>query len=121
MVIDSGSTDNIVSKKLITALKLTTDPHPNPFKVNWITKKGETTAKEICIVPLSIGNLYQDQLVCDVLEMDVCHLLLGRPWQYYRNVTHNGHDNTYEFTWMGKKVVLSLGSSISSQKVHFQI
>ena len=77
--------ENIVSKKLINALKLTADAHSNPYKVNWITKKGETTVKEICTVPLSIGNLYQE-LACDVLEMDVCHLLLGCPWQYDHNV-----------------------------------
>jgi hypothetical protein len=27
--------------------------------------------------------------------MDVCHLLLVRPWQYYRNVVHDGRMNTY--------------------------
>jgi hypothetical protein len=27
--------------------------------------------------------------------MDVCHLLLGRPWQYDINVVHDGRMNTY--------------------------
>jgi hypothetical protein len=27
--------------------------------------------------------------------MDVCHILLGRPWQYDRNVVHDGRKNTY--------------------------
>ena len=27
--------------------------------------------------------------------MDVCYLLLGRPWQYDRNVVHDGRMNTY--------------------------
>jgi hypothetical protein len=27
--------------------------------------------------------------------MDVCHLLLGRPWKYDRNVIHDGRKNTY--------------------------
>jgi hypothetical protein len=27
--------------------------------------------------------------------MDVCHLLLGRPWKYDRNVIHDGRMNTY--------------------------
>jgi hypothetical protein len=27
--------------------------------------------------------------------MDVCHVLLGRPWQYDRNVVHDGRMNTY--------------------------
>ena len=53
-----------------------------------------------------------------MLEMDVYHLLLSRPWQYDNNVMHNGHNNTYEFAWMGKKVLLPLGSSITPQKLH---
>jgi hypothetical protein len=27
--------------------------------------------------------------------MDVCHLLLGRPWKYDRNMIHDGRKNTY--------------------------
>lgn len=118
MVIDSGSTENIVSKKLVSTLNLTAEPQPNPYEVSWITKKGETIVKEICMVPLSISNLYQDQIICDVLKMDVCHVLLGRPWQYDNKAIHNGRDNTYEFSWMGKKVILlPLGKHTTSSKV----
>ena len=38
--------------------------------------------------------------------MTVCHLLLGRPWQYEKNVRHNGRDNTYQLNWQGKDVIL---------------
>jgi hypothetical protein len=38
---------------------------------------------------------YNDKVLCDVIPMDVCHLLLGRPWQYGRNVVHDGRMNTY--------------------------
>lgn len=29
--------------------------------------------------------------------MDVCHILLGRPWQYDRGAIHDGKKNTYKF------------------------
>ena len=29
--------------------------------------------------------------------MDVCHILLGRPWQYDREAIHDGNNNTYKF------------------------
>ena len=29
--------------------------------------------------------------------MDVCHILLGRPWQYDRKVVHDGLTNCYKF------------------------
>jgi hypothetical protein len=34
--------------------------------------------------------------------MDVCHLLLGRPWQYDRNVIHDGRMNTYTLEKNGR-------------------
>jgi hypothetical protein len=45
----------------------------------------------------SIGTKYKDNTWCDVVAMDACHLLLGRPWQYDRNAHHNGRKNTYSF------------------------
>lgn len=30
--------------------------------------------------------------------MDTCHLLLGRPWQYDRRVSHDGFKNTYSLS-----------------------
>ena len=32
-----------------------------------------------CFVHFSIGKNYSDKILCDVVEMKVCHLLLGRP------------------------------------------
>jgi hypothetical protein len=40
------------------------------------------------------------------VEMDACHILLGRPWQYDVDVTYKGRDNTYLFWWHGRKIVL---------------
>ena len=34
--------------------------------------------------------------------MDVCHILLGRPWQYDRNVVHDGRMNTYTLEKNGR-------------------
>lgn len=32
---------------------------------------------------LKIGNNH-DEVLCDIMPMDICHLLLGRPWQFDR-------------------------------------
>ncbi|KAL4318030.1 hypothetical protein GQ457_18G009690 [Hibiscus cannabinus] len=39
-----------------------------------------------------MGN-YCDDIWCDVVPMQAAHLLLGRPWQYDRDVTHHGKLN----------------------------
>ena len=43
---------------------------------------------------------------CDVLPLEVCGLLLGRPWQYDHNVIHAGRENTYTFSHDGKQRTL---------------
>ena len=106
VIIDSGSSENLVPRKLIDVLNWKTDPHPDPYKIGWVKKGGEALINEICTVPFSIGNSYQDQIVGDVIEMDVCHLLLGRSWQHDTRTLHRGRENTYEFQWMERKVVL---------------
>ena len=47
-------------------------------------------------VEFQIGQ-YKDKIICDIMSMDVCHILLGRPWQYDRKVTHDGVMNCYKF------------------------
>jgi hypothetical protein len=38
--------------------------------------------------------------------MDVCHLLLGRPWQHDKNVIHDGRKNTYTLEKNGRTHML---------------
>jgi hypothetical protein len=40
-------------------------------------------------VHFTIGT-YLDFVDCDVVPMQACSLLLGRPWQFYRESVHNG-------------------------------
>ena len=49
-------------------------------------------------VLVSFGIMkYEDQVLCDVIPMQVGHLLLGRPWQFDRHVKHDGFTNKYSF------------------------
>ena len=41
-----------------------------------------------------------------MVPMTVCHLLLGRPWQFDRGVIHNGRTNHYSFKLKVKEYVL---------------
>ena len=62
---------------------------------------------EICRVPISIGKIYKDEVVCDVIDMDASHVLLGRPWQYDVDITYKVRDNTYLFTWGSHKIAMA--------------
>ncbi|GJV41640.1 putative reverse transcriptase domain-containing protein [Tanacetum coccineum] len=58
------------------------------------------------LVAFSVGTTYTDNVWCDVVPMDACHLLLGRPLEYDRNTIHNERVNTYSFLFDGVKIIL---------------
>jgi hypothetical protein len=79
---------------MVEKLELMTTKHPSPYKVSWLQKGHWVSVTKQCLVKFKIGN-YHDEILCDVIPMDMCHILLGRPWQYDRNVFHDGRMNTY--------------------------
>ena len=58
-------------------------------------------ASEQCIAKFKIGH-YFDEFFCDIMHMDCCHILLGRPWKYDRYDIHDGRLNQYTL-WMNVK------------------
>nr|GEY20730.1 RNA-directed DNA polymerase [Tanacetum cinerariifolium] len=50
---------------------------------------------------------YTDEVWCEVISMDACHLLLERPLQYDRRTKHDGFRNTYSFKKDGIHIVLA--------------
>ncbi|GKV08470.1 hypothetical protein SLEP1_g20092 [Rubroshorea leprosula] len=107
VIIDSGSCENVVSNYMVEKLGLPIKDHPHPYKLQWLQKGNEVKVTKRCLVSFSIGNRYQDEVWCDVIPMDACHLLLGRPWQFDRKAIHDGHANTYSFVKDGVKVKLT--------------
>jgi len=102
VIIDNGSTDNLVSIEMVENMKLEKTAHPNPYKVSWLRKGHQFMISQQCKVEFKIGG-YKDEVVCDVISMDVFHVLLGRPWKYHRNVIHDGRKSTYTLEKNGYK------------------
>jgi hypothetical protein len=94
VIVDNGSTDNLVTIDMVKNLELETIVHPSPYRVSWVQKGHHVNVTKQCLVEFKIGG-HKDEILCDVIPMDVCHLLLGRPWKYDRNVIHDGRKNTY--------------------------
>jgi hypothetical protein len=108
VIVDSGSTDNLVSTEMVEKLELKTKKHPSPYKVTWLQKGHQVCVTRQCLVNFKMGE-YRDEVLCDVIPMDVCHVLLGRPWQYDRHVVHDGRMNTYTLEKDGKTHTLLPG------------
>ena len=79
MIIDGGTTNNLVLEKMVTKLKLKRWNHPHPCHISWVQDDHKVMVNEQCLVKFKIGS-YQDEVLCDIIPMDICHMLLGRPW-----------------------------------------
>ncbi|RDY13049.1 hypothetical protein CR513_02090, partial [Mucuna pruriens] len=60
--------------------------------------------KRVSLV-ITLGK-YKDEILYDVVAMEETHILLGRPWQYNRKVTHDRVTIKFSFVYMGHKVTL---------------
>ena len=57
-------------------------------------------------VTFSIGEDYKDTVWCNVIPMDSCDILLGRPWMYDKDGTNGMRNNTYTFMHDNKQITL---------------
>ena len=94
IVVDSGSTENMVSCEMVNKLNLKRIPYDFPYKVSWLSNVQSLIVNEQAMVDFKIGE-YKDSVLCDILPMDCCHLLRGIPWKFDRNSLYDGRNNTY--------------------------
>ncbi|XP_074314442.1 uncharacterized protein LOC141649656 [Silene latifolia] len=105
VIVDGGSYTNVAATELIAKLALVTTPHPKPYTLHWLDDGSKVKVSKQDRVNFTMGP-YKDEVLCDVIPMDACHLLLGRPWQFDKDVTHHGRSNEYTLFSNGKKVTL---------------
>jgi hypothetical protein len=102
---------------MVEKLELETTDHPSPYRVSWLQKGHQVTVTKQCLVEFKIGG-YNDKILCDFIPMDVCHLLLGRPWQYDINVIHDRRMNTYT---LEKNGITYMFLSIKDKEVNSEV
>ncbi|XP_024314763.1 uncharacterized protein LOC106866093 [Brachypodium distachyon] len=107
VIIDNGSWENTISEEAVTKLGLKKMKHSSPYNMRWFKSDKVSRVKFRCLVSFSIGNKFFDEVECDVVDMDVSHLILGRPWQCDRHAVHDGRKHTYTVMKNGQKFVLN--------------
>src|SRR5688572_8068562 len=116
LIIDGGSCTNAASTTMVKKLQMEISPHPTPYTIQWLNLGQGIRVDQRVLVSLSIGKNYQDSLWCDIVPMDTCHALLGRPWLYDRHVIHDGRANTYTLIINQKRISLAPLDPPSRQK-----
>jgi len=64
--------------------------------VSWLQNGHRVNVRKQCLITFHIGG-YHDSILFDVLPMDACHILLGKPWKFDKGVIHESRNNTYQF------------------------
>ncbi|RDY00279.1 hypothetical protein CR513_16568, partial [Mucuna pruriens] len=100
IIIDDGSSVNVASLRLVEKLSILTFPHPKSCN-----EREELVVDKQMTLAFTLGN-YKDEVMCDVVPMEAIHILLGKPWQYDKRVTHDGDTSRFSFEHMGHKIVL---------------
>ncbi|RDX68430.1 hypothetical protein CR513_52583, partial [Mucuna pruriens] len=106
--LDQGKMEGVApaSTILVEKINLQTAKHPRPYKLQWLSNIGEVKVDKQVSVPFAIEN-YKDEVLCDVVLMEAGHILLGRPWQLDRKVTHKEYTNCLPFIYNELKITLT--------------
>ncbi|GJY14778.1 gag-pol polyprotein [Tanacetum coccineum] len=122
VIIDGGSCTNVASQTMVSKLGLLNEPHPAPYVIHWLNQGKGINVTHRVLLSFSIGKWYADKIWCDVIPMDACHVLLGRPWQFDRRVIHDGYLNTYSFVHNNRKIILTpIDPTTNSTKSTFSL
>jgi hypothetical protein len=73
----------------------------------WFNDAGKAKVIHTCRVSFSIG-FYASSVDYDVVPIEACSILLGRPWGFDNDATHHGRSNTYTYMHKGKKLLCYL-------------
>jgi hypothetical protein len=79
--------------------------HTHPYYIQWLNNSGKGKVTHTDHVHFSIGT-YHDYADCDVVPMQACSLLLGRPWELDTDAIHHNRSNKYTLVHNGKKITL---------------
>jgi hypothetical protein len=104
-IIDGGSCNNLVSTDFVTKIGLTTHAHTHPYYIQWLNNSGKAKITHTARVHFSIGTDI-DYADWDVVLMQACFLLFGRPCEFDIDDVRHGRANKYTLMHKGKKITL---------------
>jgi len=84
---DIGSQKNLILVEVMKKLGLNTIAHPHPYTIAWLHQGWHLRVSQQCLLPYSI-NLFTGEVLCGIAPLEVCDVLLGKPYLLKRHVVY---------------------------------
>lgn len=104
-IVDGSCEENLVSINTVELMGLEVDWYTRPDQIEWSRNGGVILRIGGCRFPLSFGK-YANSNFHEIVDMDICDVVLGRPWLFDVGAVRNNQENRCEFMWGKTKVIL---------------
>jgi hypothetical protein len=101
-IVDRGSQKNLISTKVIKQLDLPMTLHPQPYTFGWLCQGRDLCVSQLCRLPYDIKP-FKDEVLCDIYPLEVCDVLLGKPYLWKRHVVYESRPHSVIIT-LGRKL-----------------
>ena len=75
-IVDNGSQKNLILAEVVKWLKFPTTPHPQPYKIRWLSEGQDLRVRKQCHLPYA-SKPFKDELLCDITTLEVSNVLLS--------------------------------------------
>ena len=117
-IFDPGCEKNLISEALVTQLGLETVPHEKPYVLEWCNSKARMEVSKRCKLKFAVTGRFIDEVECEVVPLDVCHVVLGSPYLWDRDAVYYRRAQEYLLVKDGLKYSMARNRII--ERVHGQ-
>lgn len=122
-LVDSGSQVNIISEQVVKNLGLETKPHSRLCHLGWVCDNAQLQVTKQYKLRFAIISSFNDEVELDVVPLDICGIVLGRPYWYDKKaIFHREHKKYHpfkdgiEFTMRAHQMKINL-SMVNTRKM----
>jgi hypothetical protein len=80
--------------------------HHKPYSLKWISNNHKLHITKQCTLKFAISSNFADEVTCDVVPLNECGMVLGRPYLYDHKAIFYREHNQYHLTKEGNEYVV---------------
>jgi hypothetical protein len=100
-IVDSGSQKNLISAEVFKWLAPLTTPHLQPYTIGWLREGSDIHVNQQCHLSYDI-NPFKEEVLCDISPLEVCDVLLGKPYLWKCRVVYESRPRSVIMTFNKK-------------------